>query len=450
MLLFVFELVQLSHNAQAQSAVDSTKLSLAEALHLASVHQADWMNARLQEQSTLAQVKETLSTYLPHVTAGADGRYNAIIPTTPVPATAFDPSAPAGKTLPLKFGTLWSGSASLSLDQMLLDPEELEARPASRLEIRMASETRQATALSVKERVMNQYAAWVLSIQQMAFEQAHLKLAIQDSSWAKARLDQDRILPYQWQQILDRLHEAEWNLQEARVDRLQAADALAESMGTRSIPGPDRFPSDSMTDLLRTYARSWLPKANQTLPVQSATDVQLQVTKTLIDSLKYLQTKRSWIPSIHLQAALGSSFYSHELNLWSSNPWYGNSFIGLHFAWPLYQGGYLRNLRQQQHLQAEMDRNTLDQVTQQLSHRHEQLRRRIELLQNHLELRRQEWNSALQHLGVLQDQFESGRVLWRDLTEAEDQVADAQRQWLLVQFDLWSALVEYQRLQGTL
>lgn len=70
------------------------------------------LNVDLQKE----QLKVRNSERLPVIYGDINLQRNLIIPTTPVPAIAFDPNAPEGAILPLKFSTKWNSKAGVQLE----------------------------------------------------------------------------------------------------------------------------------------------------------------------------------------------------------------------------------------------------------------------------------------------------------------------------------------------
>src|SRR5699024_7147351 len=61
---------------------------------------------------------------IPEIYANYNLRYNLIIPTTPVPAIAFNPAAKKGEIMPLRFSTDWISSGGINLNYDLFNPNK--------------------------------------------------------------------------------------------------------------------------------------------------------------------------------------------------------------------------------------------------------------------------------------------------------------------------------------
>ncbi len=78
--------------------------------------------ARTQLSIADIKLKTEKGTRLPLIYADGNLQRNLIIPSTPVPAIAFDPSANPGDILPLQFATDWSAKVGLQFSMDLFNP----------------------------------------------------------------------------------------------------------------------------------------------------------------------------------------------------------------------------------------------------------------------------------------------------------------------------------------
>ena len=101
--------------------VSGRSFSLQECIDYAMENNPNLKNARAAVTSSEARVGEIIATGLPQISASADVGDNYIIPTSFLPAKAFDPNAPEGELIGVKFGTKYTGRATLNLEQMIFN-----------------------------------------------------------------------------------------------------------------------------------------------------------------------------------------------------------------------------------------------------------------------------------------------------------------------------------------
>src|SRR6478736_3989596 len=105
----------LSVGSYAQQAAQS--FTLEQCIEFAKENNPNLKNARSSITSSEAKVGEITAAGLPQITGSADLGNNFIIPTSFLPAQIV--GGPPGEYVGVKFGTQYTGRASLNLDQMI-------------------------------------------------------------------------------------------------------------------------------------------------------------------------------------------------------------------------------------------------------------------------------------------------------------------------------------------
>ncbi len=106
--------------------------TLAEAKKYALEHSEDVKNAKLDLQIAEKKIWETTANGLPQVSAKLDFQNFIDIPTTVIPASTFNPMAPAGEVSELKMGTEYNVNGSLQVSQLLFSGNYLVGLQASK------------------------------------------------------------------------------------------------------------------------------------------------------------------------------------------------------------------------------------------------------------------------------------------------------------------------------
>ncbi len=117
-LIFIISgwLIATQLTAQTQSAQSFT---LQQCIDYALENNPNFKSSKSSIESAQAKVRETLASGLPQIGASADLGDNFVIPTSFLPASVF--GGPAGEYVGVKFGTQYSGRASLNVDQMIFN-----------------------------------------------------------------------------------------------------------------------------------------------------------------------------------------------------------------------------------------------------------------------------------------------------------------------------------------
>jgi outer membrane protein len=117
-LLTIFVLLNGSVFAQQKNS-----FSLNEAVEFATKNSPSYGNAELDMQSAINRKNETMGAGLPQVSASIDFKDYLKIPTSLIPAKAFNPAAPSDLYAPVKFGVQYQATAGFSASQLIFSAD---------------------------------------------------------------------------------------------------------------------------------------------------------------------------------------------------------------------------------------------------------------------------------------------------------------------------------------
>lgn len=152
LIILLFSISYLSSFSQEKNS-----FSLTEAQKFALENNYQKVNAENDLLIAKKKVWETTGIGLPQVTAEAKFQNFIELPTTLVPASTFDPTAPSDQYAELKFGTDYNTTASITASQLLFDGSYLVGLKASRVYKEYAEKNVAKTELQVKEDVGQAY-----------------------------------------------------------------------------------------------------------------------------------------------------------------------------------------------------------------------------------------------------------------------------------------------------
>lgn len=258
---------------------------------------------------------------LPVIYADANVQRNIIIPTTPVPAIAFDPSAKEGAILPLKFATKWNAKAGFQLEWQLFNPSTKSKLIDQQLKTEKEELTYAKEEVTWQKDAILAYAAVVLATEQY-------QIALTDSSnfaqilqTVQNRFQEGRVQNSEYitaQQELERkilLRKESWAvLQEANLE-LNSYSNLDEI----------QYLSSNLEDIEGFIKQQ----------VFDSYEIQLLQTEKQITLNQNLDIRRQLLPSLTLNGFYGQQYFSNNLNLVAKDGWYGSSFINLAVRIPI-------------------------------------------------------------------------------------------------------------------
>lgn len=281
------------------------------------IYQQDLLKRGIKIQELI----ELRNNRIPVFYIDANLQRNLIIPTTPVPAIAFDPNALDGAILPLKFATKWSSKAGIQMEWNLFDPKRQLSEKQKSLEIQKEDINKEQHMQDWKKNATLAYASVVLATQQY-------ELALQDSTSydeilkiSKARYKAGRLPSSQYlgaqqeyEQNLIALYEAWSVLEDADLELRRYTDLNQTLSLTSSIAEIHSFIKD-------------LHQENYTI---KSLELDQQINKLQLQGIK-----KQLLPTLSTNAYLGKQYFSNEFRLDRSDSWYGNSYINLALRIPL-------------------------------------------------------------------------------------------------------------------
>src|SRR5690554_1819717 len=438
--LVVLSLLELPLLAHAQQAGDKLSLTLENVQALAAEQHPLMAAGMLDERIGQGATAEARLKRLPLVYGDAKLQRNLIIPVTPVPANAFDPSAPEGELLPLRFTTRWTSNAGINGSFDLFNPQKKGAIQEAEIKEEI---TRLENANTANEMMYEAGVAYLSAL--IAAEQ--LRLAIVDTlaqskilRMSRQQFDEGRLLLSLLNQVKADRNNALNNLEEAQQIYDNSKAQLLYAMGY----GPEEDVEIEFLDDLESLFQAYQTPFDGDM-LNSFAYHRLLQNKALLAA--QIQTERSsYLPSLTFNAYYGANYFDNSFGLLKSANWNGNSFVNLGLRLPISEG-FERQKR--------IGRLRLQQQADQLRYEDERNRNRLDYLAARREADRYEKNYARarenfllaeNNLRLAEEQFASGRLLMGDFSLANYNYQREKNNYLNVAYHFISSKLTMQRL----
>jgi outer membrane protein TolC len=389
----------------------------------AAIIQGKKLNVDLQKE----QLKVRNSERLPVIYGDINLQRNLIIPTTPVPAIAFDPNAPEGAILPLKFSTKWNSKAGVQLEWDLFNPTRKNNIEEDRIALEKSIVEESIERENWKTNATLAYSSIVLATEQYRASLLDSTLYAEINAVNKERFEagrgksEDYILS---QQELERkrirIHETWEVLENANLElnRYYSLDTIA--VITSNI---EDIVSE-IEDMANNDYDQQLIKLDQSL-----SQVQLS------------GLKRQLLPTISFNAYFGSQFFSNEFNIIDKSNWYGYSYASVGLKIPISAFSSIPSLKKAK-LNEEIFNKQLDDQTlqdkidcQQKSNKIKSAKEKIERLKRILDLSEQNKDEKLA-------MYQNGRILLNEFNLANSDYLKAQQDIWQAKYDLINIILE--------
>ena len=382
------------------------------------------LNVDLQKE----QLKVRTSERLPVIYGDINLQRNLIIPTTPVPAIAFDPNAPEGAILPLKFSTKWNSKAGVQLEWDLFNPTRKNNIEEDRIALEKSIVEESIERENWKNSATLAYSSIVLATEQYRASLLDSTLYAEINAVNKERFEagrgksEDYILS---QQELERkrirIHETWEVLENANLElnRYYSLDTIAV-----------------ITSNIEDIVSEIEDKANNDY------DQQLIKLDQTLSQVQLSGLKRQLLPTISFNAYFGSQFFSNEFNIIDKSNWYGYSYASLGLKIPI--SAYFSSIPslKKAKLNEEIFNKQLDDQTlqdkidsQQKSNKIKSAKEKIDRLNRILVLSEQNKDEKLA-------MYQNGRILLNEFNLANSDYLKAQQDIWQAKYDLINIILE--------
>lgn len=382
------------------------------------------LNREVQEE----QLRIRKSERIPVIYGDVNLQRNLIIPTTPVPAIAFDPKADEGAILPLKFSTKWNSKAGIQLEWDLFNPTKRSQRKEDQINLEKAKVSELQSKQEWKINATLAYASIVLATEQYKAALADSILYAEINNINKDRYEAGRLSSSEYivsqQELLRKrinIHESwsileEANLELGRYYPLERISVLKNNI--EEIV--------SLTDSIG----------------EENFDQQLISLDEQLAQIQLEGIKRQALPSLSFNAYYGGQYFSNSFNIVNKNFWYGYSYANLGLKIPI--SAYFTNSAsiRQAALNEKIFRNQLEETKdsdaidlKQKSSKIISQNKRIKSLEEIKDL-------AAQNKAEKLESYEAGRILLTEFNKANSEYLKSCQDLWQAKYDLLKITIE--------
>ncbi len=321
-------------------------LTLKEAINSALQNRKSIQAGQSDQVIRRLQTEALYRKYLPQLSAEYSYLYNPILQTSILPIGVFNPNYPADATKSVQFGTKWTQTAGLALNQTLIDLSVTRAISEAKLQERITAATQAQTEYDLAYSVAQTY----FDIQ---LQETKIKSAIADSTrtWASYQLLQNQFA--QQRLLKSELNKGKINHNNAVQLHRNALALLIEDkvylcflMGMQDPNAPNVLLDTVLPNTVDVGSTHEHPTYTSIPELQ-----QLELNSAL--TTQQIKTEKArYLPSLGLKGYLGANQYTNNLDPTASNTWFGQSYVGISVKYPLIFGGDRQKKVQQLKLKA--------------------------------------------------------------------------------------------------
>lgn len=373
------------------------------------------------------KLKIQQSKRVPNIFGEANLQRNLIVPTTPVPAIAFNPNAADGEIMPLRFATNWTAKAGLQLSFDIFNPETEGNIREAKLRQQKALIDQKEAKRNAENDIRNLYAQVVLAQNQYLVAKELLDNYLVTLEIMKLRYESGRISEIEMNNTLKKVYELEQLEKEAQMVLLNKKIAL---LPYYNVDFNANF-STSIEEVLSGTKATYSKSNTESLEIDRA-----------LNELKINNINMLAAPKLTLNGYLGSQFYNNQFRLFDTDYWFGTSYLNVAIRLPITEA-YERSLQKKQ-LKYEntilesklLNSNSNDNI--------EELQRRndIQILEDKVKNQERIVKLSDSNKAILKAQVEEGTVLVTEYNKELESYLDQMKKYWQAQYDLLQKLLK--------
>ena len=446
------------------SAQERHAFSVKQAVDYATKNSAQVKNALIDIQIQQQVNREITARALPNINGNLDVQYYPKVPVQSFPnfisAATYDvlvkenvQNSSTGAVIKspddfgfiqAQFGTKFTGSAGISLSQLLFDGQVFIGLQARKATIDFATASADVVAEQIKSNVYKIYYQIVVGRQQISSIDANIARA------EKLLSDTREIFKNGFAEKLD-VNKAEVTLTNLRTERLRIDNQLqAGLMGLKilmAMPAKDELVlTDTLSDaelrdniLDGSYAYSDRKEFKQ-----------LELARKLgeYDVRRY---KLSKLPTVSLNSSYSKNAQRNKFDFFNfSQKWFSTALIGVHVSVPIFEG-FAKDARiKHAQLSLQQTQNNLDNLQLMIDNEVEQSRINMRSALASIDFQKKNIELAEQVYEQTKKKYEQGLGSNLEITNAQTELRLAQNNYYSALYDAIVAKIDYLKATGKL
>lgn len=387
------------------------------------------------------KIKEILAIGLPQINAQGSFQNSLVLPTTVLPANAFNPMADPDDLIGIKFGTDYNVTGSVTLTQLIFDGSYLVGLEATKGLKRLNELLVIKTEQDVLKEVTKAYYSVLVAAENEKTLRGSLEKIVKIYNETKIIADNGLIES----QDADQLKITVSNLTNAveRASRMKdvALEMLKFQMGMK----PDE--KLELTDVLPLGNDSVLTvTADANADVKKNADHMLLETQIMLNELDMKNQRMGYYPSLGAFFTQQYQALRNDFNFFGNYPWYPATIWGVQLSIPIFSSGMRKAKVEQARINLDKSKIQMEQLEHSLQLRLFSL---ISEFNNALET----FNTEKETLALADDiqrkslvKYKEGVISSLELTMAQNQYLTAQANYINSLYSILNTQAEIDHL----
>lgn len=426
-------------------SIGQESYSLKQAKEYAIQNSTQVKNSFLDVEIAQQKIKETTATGLPQISGTVAFQNFLDVPTSLIPASSFNPAAPADLLIPVKFGTDFNLNGTLQVSQLIFSGNYLVALQASKTYKAISIQMVEKSELEIKAAVSEAYFTVVVlqaNIRAMDSSLIMIKHIYEDT---KILINEKVLEPSASLQLELSMMELENGLKQVNDQIIVAKKLLKFQMGIEIKT------EISLADDLTTLSGGLEGEISSTINVAENIDYKMLQTQLKVNELLVKNKKADYLPTLagffsHQQVAMGNEF-----NFFGSDgSWYPTTIWGLNLSIPIFSGGQGPSRLKQAKIETLKTQNRIKQLDEGLQLQTEQATTAYNNSLESQKTRERAVEIANEVLRTTEVKFKEKVVSGMELTQAQSQVIQSKTNLINAKYEVLKAKLAIDKLVNKL
>jgi outer membrane protein TolC len=428
---------------QAISQQDSLhKFSVKDCVDYALKNNVHVKNALLDIEIQKQDNRVTTARALPAVNGSGSFTDNLLIQTQLLPGEFF--GQPAGTYVPVKFGTQYYASGSVTLQQTLFDGQVFIGLQARKTSIDYRQKAAAVTQDVIRANIYKIYYQLIVSKIQIEQLDANIERA-KDLLHVNTELNKNGFA-----EKLE-VNRSEVQLANFQTEKLKALTNVVNGYyGLKFLMGMPQKDSLVLTDTVTEDQLKQGLLNEGVYDYNNRNDYQLYKSLNLLNEFNVRRYKLSYYPTLSLTGNFARIGQGNDFNVYSKGQWFNSAYVGLTLSVPIFNGFEKNANVQEAKLQLQQSQNTLDNLKDSIDNAVLQAVNNYHSAIATLDYQKKNVALAEDVYNQSQKKYESGLGSTLDINNAQADLRVAQSNYVSAMYDAVIAQIDYLYATGQL
>ena len=429
-------------NSYAQEKGNQHNFTIQQCIEYAKKNSSTVKNALLDIQIQNQINRGVTAAALPQLTGSGNSTNYLNIPTTLVPAQFF--GGPVGSFAPVTFGTKYSTTATVQLQQMLFDGQVFVGLQARSTLMQYQQKALEVTEENIKVNVYKVYYQLVVSKSQIDLLDANIERI------EKLLKDVKEIYRNGFAEQLD-IDKLTVQLSNIKTDKEKVLNSVQMGyVGLKTLIGMPIKEILTLKDSI-TYddVKSGLLTDTASMYNNRKEFHYLQLVKKL-DEYNIRRYKLAYLPTISATGSYSKNAQRDKFTFFDKGDWFTTSFIGLNVNIPIFDGFTKDAKVKQSRFELQQTMNSIDNFKLSVENDVEQATLKFNSATATLESQKKNMDLATKVYDQTKKKFEAGTGSNTEINTAQTDLKSAQTNYISAMYDAIIAKVDYLKAIGKL